>query len=453
MNKIDLPEELISWVEKITNKKIVRASRPEAGASREAWAIDVDSDCNSDKLFLLRDKGSGDGSSKDARTLIALRNSSIPVPQVIGYDSKLGAILLERIEGHSNFVELADDMAKEDIARHLMTIAGDLHRLSPSDLDLPHLTVPASTDESVDLTITSLKQALPALGDDLDPFFAFAINWLERKKPTSRNHISLVHSDLGPGNFLFKGNKITGLVDWEVAHFGDAMEDLATIAIRDMATPIGDLKVRFQEYQDHSGIEVDIDVVAYYRVLILTRNSLFISLGLKYPPAEFDSLEMLRFQALLMRAAAICVADIAGHARPTHREYQRSEAPRTITQMANAATSCLNNRVINKLTTEFSTNSANQIELAIENILYEVGITHSVDLDEMSAISLLLDNNFGDTETARAALTAFIASDEVKLGKHDDKLIRYLVSHTMRLTERRQVLMGDLFGRYPQVLN
>ncbi|MFT5576914.1 MAG: hypothetical protein ACI89D_002443, partial [Bermanella sp.] len=251
----------------------------------------------------------------------------------------------------------------------------------------------------------------------------------------------------------FKDNKVTGLVDWEVAHFGDAMEDLATIAIRDMATPIGDLKVRFQEYQDHSGIELDINVVAYYRVLILTRNSLFISLGLKYPPPEFDSLEMLRFQALLMRAAAICIADIAGHIRPTHSEHQTREAPRTITQMANAATSCLNSSVKSKLTTEFSINSANQIELAIENILYEIGITHSVDLDEISAINLLLDSCFGETETARSALTAFIASDEAQLGRHDDKLIRYLVSHTMRLTERRQVLMGDLFGRFPQALN
>jgi aminoglycoside phosphotransferase (APT) family kinase protein len=37
----------------------------------------------------------------------------------------------------------------------------------------------------------------------------------------------IVHGDFGPQNVLIEGDRITALVDWEFAHIGQPVEDLA----------------------------------------------------------------------------------------------------------------------------------------------------------------------------------------------------------------------------------
>ena len=73
-----------------------------------------------------------------------------------------------------------------------------------------------------------------------------------------------------------RAGRVTAVLDWEVAHWGDAMEDLAAIAVRDMATPVGHLPTRFAEYATASGATVDLYRVACDRVLVLTRNAMLI---------------------------------------------------------------------------------------------------------------------------------------------------------------------------------
>ena len=122
---------------------------------------------------------------------------------------------------------------------------------------------------------------------------------------------------MGPGNFLHQDGRITGIVDWEVAHYGDPMEDLAAIAVRDMATPVGSLSLRLHEYEQSCGIEVDLDRIHYYRALVLVRNSLMIGLGLAHPADGFDVDEMTMYQTLLVRAAALVLCDNLGVERPS----------------------------------------------------------------------------------------------------------------------------------------
>jgi len=121
---------------------------------------------------------------------------------------------------------------------------------------------------------------------------------------------------MGPGNFLYRGGAVTAILDWEVAHWGDPMEDLAAIAVRDMATPIGPLAARYAEYARAGGAPVDLAGVAWYRVFILTRNTALIGLGLRRELAHRDREPLARFQLLLLRALALCLCDVVGIARP-----------------------------------------------------------------------------------------------------------------------------------------
>ena len=58
------------------------------------------------------------------------------------------------------------------------------------------------------------------------PVAVFAFDWLrDHLPPTDR--VAIVHGDLRFGNLLYDGGRISALLDWEMVHLGDAIEDLA----------------------------------------------------------------------------------------------------------------------------------------------------------------------------------------------------------------------------------
>ena len=60
----------------------------------------------------------------------------------------------------------------------------------------------------------------------VEPILEAAIRELQRSEPLSATRLSIVHGDYRNGNFLFEGKQITGILDWEMAHIGDPLEDL-----------------------------------------------------------------------------------------------------------------------------------------------------------------------------------------------------------------------------------
>jgi aminoglycoside phosphotransferase (APT) family kinase protein len=60
------------------------------------------------------------------------------------------------------------------------------------------------------------------------PIGRAAIRWLERHPPPPAQRVGVVHADYRTGNFLVDPEgTIRGILDWEMAHLGDPLEDLA----------------------------------------------------------------------------------------------------------------------------------------------------------------------------------------------------------------------------------
>ena len=60
------------------------------------------------------------------------------------------------------------------------------------------------------------------------PIAAAAIRWLKRELPRKAEKLCLVHGDYRSGYFLYdQTGTIRGILDWEMAHFGDPLVDLA----------------------------------------------------------------------------------------------------------------------------------------------------------------------------------------------------------------------------------
>lgn len=64
------------------------------------------------------------------------------------------------------------------------------------------------------------------------PASEYVLRWLRRHPPVSRE-LTLVHGDFRTGNFLVTEQGLSAVLDWECAHWGNPLEDLAWLCLRD----------------------------------------------------------------------------------------------------------------------------------------------------------------------------------------------------------------------------
>lgn len=107
---------------------------------------------------------------------------------------------------------------------------GGLLRQAARDLARIHRLRPGDVPEGVPVmdtraAIADLKQQFMDAGGDR-PIIALGLRWLEDNCPSEVEPV-LNHGDYRMGNLLVEASALTGVLDWEIAHFGDRHEDLA----------------------------------------------------------------------------------------------------------------------------------------------------------------------------------------------------------------------------------
>ena len=134
-----LPETFLEWIGTATGGEVTSARRHLNGASRQAWTVDVTSGGGRQELSCWpttsADRGVGSRRQRAARP----RTHGRPVPRVVADNAELGAIVLERVHGRSDFPLVDDEAEREPTARDLMEITATLHSLDPALLDIDHL--------------------------------------------------------------------------------------------------------------------------------------------------------------------------------------------------------------------------------------------------------------------------------------------------------------------------
>ena len=65
-----------------------------------------------------------------------------------------------------------------------------------------------------------------------EPLVRLAARVLAATLPATDERPSLVHGDVGAGNFMVDGGRVSAMIDWELAHVGDPHEDMAWLWMR-----------------------------------------------------------------------------------------------------------------------------------------------------------------------------------------------------------------------------
>ena len=146
-----------------------------------------------------------------------------------------------------------------------------------------------------------------------DPLITYGLDWLRRFAPEQVSRISLLQGDTGPGNFVFDGDRLTAIVDFEWGHLGDPLEDLGNLCVREFWTPSGCLDGRCSPAtRRQSGIPVDLATVRYYRVQQNVRGMIPIHAATRYAGAQEPLAWYLAYQYIGDRATCDAMAESMG---------------------------------------------------------------------------------------------------------------------------------------------
>lgn len=244
--------------------------RLSGGASQETWAFAAIAPSEQVPLILRRAPG-GDferdiaaGLSTEAEVIRAAGAAGVPVAPVrhiLTPEDGLGrGFVSDRIAGETIARKLLRDAAFADVrprlASDLGAILARIHTVPPASLPPLATLGPAET-------LAYLRSELDAC-DPPSPIFELAYRWLVDRRPADAP-FALVHGDFRTGNLMIAPDGVRAVLDWELVHLGDPMEDLGWFcampwrfgAIDAPAGGFGPRETLYEAYAELSGRPVD----------------------------------------------------------------------------------------------------------------------------------------------------------------------------------------------------
>jgi aminoglycoside phosphotransferase (APT) family kinase protein len=227
--------------------RVVQSRQLTGGASRDTWALDVEIGPDVQRLVLRRDMGgviSDQALSREQefRVLQAARNAGVlvPTPRWLCADPNVLGVpffLMDRLEGESVGRRVVREPtlgeARRVLPRQMAEQLVRIHAVDPAGLKF--LPRPNPGQSPAHTAVQSTARELHQLGE-VHPVLEIAIRWLlgmtsSRSVPECPNPV-LVHGDFRIGNLMVGPMGLVGVFDWEFAHIGDPIEDLAWPCVR-----------------------------------------------------------------------------------------------------------------------------------------------------------------------------------------------------------------------------
>jgi aminoglycoside phosphotransferase (APT) family kinase protein len=308
------------------------------GASREIWSLDLaierDGVVEELPLVLRKDPAGrvGDGGDRSVELLVlrAAYAGGVPVPRPRWGTSDVRVLgvpffLMDRIDGESLPRRLLRDdayaTARAGMAPVLGTIAARIHGLDTEQPDLAVLPRPPLGRSPARAEVERVTASIQQISVEPHPVLDLAERWLLERAPEPPC-IALVHGDYRVGNVIFDASGVRAILDWELVHLGDPIEDLGWLCTRawrfGSPLPVGGVGTREQlldAYEAASGTKVDRDALRFWEafgsyklaLVFIMQSRVFLdgrvrsvelaSLGRRTVEAEDELLRFLRGEA------------------------------------------------------------------------------------------------------------------------------------------------------------
>jgi aminoglycoside phosphotransferase (APT) family kinase protein len=238
---VDVPSSFSSLLASALSRRfgattVSKLTRLTGGASQETFAVDAAGGLSG--AFIWRrspaqspeDEWSRLAPRAEAAVIEAARGAGAPTPVVIcvfDADEGLGdGFLMTRVRGEALGPRILRD-PKFDVVRP--RLAAECGRILAKLHAVPIVSLPPLPAPKIEAEIARWRSLLERL-DDHRPVFALAMRWLLDHRPAPRP-LTFVHGDFRLGNLLVSEARIEAVLDFELAHLGEPVEDLGWMCV------------------------------------------------------------------------------------------------------------------------------------------------------------------------------------------------------------------------------
>jgi aminoglycoside phosphotransferase (APT) family kinase protein len=264
-----------------------------AGVERSAWVLKREPAAGLLEPYDLE---------PEFRVLHALSDDPLPSPRTPWFETDPGVLdrpfyVMERLAGEVPIPAPGasgegpfDAAERAALAAEVMRALADLHAIDWKARGLAFLGAPEPGTGAALREVQRWSDRIDASRMPMEPVLAEALGWLRRHAPVS-NEIVLLHGDYRLGNWLVERagarSRITGLLDWEMVHLGDPVEDLAWCIshLWRGSTPRAACLASADElvalYEGASGRSVDRAALRWYEVLSVVKMIAIMLTGIR----------------------------------------------------------------------------------------------------------------------------------------------------------------------------
>ncbi|HEV2364995.1 MAG TPA: phosphotransferase family protein [Caulobacteraceae bacterium] len=271
--------------------RVENLARIPGGASRETYRFEAVSPAGREALILRRDPP-GSLIETDRRAEFAAIRSfagkDAAAPEALALEAEgaeLGRpfFIMRRIEGGATGSIFSPDPYGEHgraVGEQFFSIMGRIAGESVAGLPIAEVAEAPDPGGCWRRELDYWAGVIAADEQHPQPIVRAAIRRLYAAPPPPAAKIAVVHGDLRSGNFLHDGKgKIIGVLDWEMAHLGDPLEDLAWAA-DPLWSVAGDRRVSgmvpldegIAIWEGASGLVVDPAALAWWRLFAAVKG-------------------------------------------------------------------------------------------------------------------------------------------------------------------------------------
>lgn len=222
------------------------------------------------------------------QSLSALQGSGVPVPRAYAASddaSILGGpfFLCERVSGETPLPwggdSVMDEARRASLAGDFIDALAALHRFDWQRSALSSWADGITVDNAADRQLDDWWNRFQRWALRPHPMAHRTFAWLRRNKPRA-NRVALVHGDYRLGNFLEQNGRISAILDWELVHLGDPVEDLGWAFLPQyrggsrLVCQLADEETFLTRYEAGAGYTVDRQALRFYVVFSLLKLAL-----------------------------------------------------------------------------------------------------------------------------------------------------------------------------------
>jgi aminoglycoside phosphotransferase (APT) family kinase protein len=219
-------------------------------------------------------------------SLTALAASAVPAPRAFFASDDptiLGApfFICERVEGDTPLPwgaqgQTLDGTRRETLAADFIDVLAALHGFDWRETPLVKWGEGITVENAAQLQIDNWRRRFERWALRPHPTAHRTLAWLRAHAPKAQQ-VSLVHGDYRLGNFLERDGRISAILDWELVHLGDPVEDLGWAFLpqyrggTSLVCGLADEVDFIAHYEARSGLKVDPTSLKFYIVFSLMK--------------------------------------------------------------------------------------------------------------------------------------------------------------------------------------